>query len=262
VHGYAARESERLLDQAAALTELLHGDTVYPAGSAVLEVGCGVGAQTAILARRHPGVRLCSVDLDVDSLRRCRQRLAGAGLPPVPLAQADLFALPFAAGTFDHVFVCFVLEHLSDPHGALRRLRELLRPGGTLTAIEGDHGSAYFHPGSAPARRAIQCLIELQARAGGDALIGRRLYPLVASAGFDRVVVRPCVVYADGGHPLLAQGFTRSTFAAMVEGVGEQVLAAGLIDPSSWRQGVADLYRAAEPDGTFSYTFFKAVATR
>ena len=43
--------------------------------------------------------------------------------------------------------------------------------------IEGDHGSAYFHPDSAAARAAIACQVELQARAGGDALIGRQLYP-------------------------------------------------------------------------------------
>ena len=38
----------------------------------------------------------------------------------------------------------------------------LLRPGGTITVIEGDHGSAYFHPESAAADAAIQCQVELQ----------------------------------------------------------------------------------------------------
>ena len=46
VHGYGAREGERLLDQANALSSLLHHDTRYPPGSRVLEAGCGVGAQT------------------------------------------------------------------------------------------------------------------------------------------------------------------------------------------------------------------------
>ena len=43
VHGYDARERQRLLDQAASLVELLHHDTRYPTGSRVLEAGCGVG---------------------------------------------------------------------------------------------------------------------------------------------------------------------------------------------------------------------------
>ena len=55
VHGYSARESERLADQAQTLTELLHHDTHYPAGSRVLEVGCGIGAQTADPRTEQPG---------------------------------------------------------------------------------------------------------------------------------------------------------------------------------------------------------------
>ncbi|MFN2126396.1 MAG: SAM-dependent methyltransferase, partial [Anaerolineales bacterium] len=37
-------------DQASTLVELLHSDTFYPAGTKVLEVGCGTGAQTITLA--------------------------------------------------------------------------------------------------------------------------------------------------------------------------------------------------------------------
>ena len=51
VHGYSERESIRLDDQAATLEELLHSDTKYPAGDSVLEAGCGIGAQTVILAK-------------------------------------------------------------------------------------------------------------------------------------------------------------------------------------------------------------------
>lgn len=61
VHGYSERESERLADQAETLTKLLHHDTHYPAGSRVLEAGCGIGAQTGILARNSPG---CTDNID------------------------------------------------------------------------------------------------------------------------------------------------------------------------------------------------------
>ncbi len=70
--------------------------------------------------------------------------------------------------------------HLAEPGRALARLHRLLRPGGTVTVIEGDHGSAFFHPGIAFARATIDCLVRLQAGAGGDALIGRRLHPLAS----------------------------------------------------------------------------------
>jgi SAM-dependent methyltransferase len=262
VHGYSAGESTRLIDQATTLTELLHGDTRYPPGSRVLEAGCGVGAQTVILAAQSPGTGFTSIDISEESLAEAERRVQAAGFANVTFQQADIFALPFPPAHFDHVFVCFVLEHLSNPAGALDSLRRVLKSGGSITVIEGDHGSAYFYPDSADARRAIQCLVDLQQQAGGDALIGRRLYPLLVQAGYRDVSVSPRMVYADASRPALVDGFTRKTFTAMVEGVGRQAVDEGLIDAARWTAGIRDLYRTAEADGTFCYTFFKAVGSR
>jgi ubiquinone/menaquinone biosynthesis C-methylase UbiE len=262
VHGYSPRETVRLGDQAQTLADLLHGDEEYPAGALVLEAGCGTGAQTVILARKNPAARFVSADIAPDSLELARQAVQRAGLANVRFEQADLFRLPFPDAMFDAVFVCFVLEHLSAPLQALAELSRALRPGGIITVIEGDHGSAYFHPESALARKAIQCLIDLQQQAGGDALIGRRLYPLLCRAGFTQVRVTPRVVYADASRPEMVEGFTRNTFNAMVEGIAHEVLRKGMMDAPSWQQGIADLHRTAGPDGVFNYTFFKARGLR
>jgi ubiquinone/menaquinone biosynthesis C-methylase UbiE len=262
VHGYHQRENQRLQDQAGTLVELLHADTAYPRGSRVLEAGCGVGAQTVTLAERSPGAMIISVDVSAESLAGAQRRVELAGLTNVQLQQADIFALPFGAESFDHIFVCFVLEHLSQPVEALTILKGLLRPGGTMTVIEGDHGSAYFHPNSVAAQAAIQCQVQLQAEAGGNALIGRQVYPLMVEAGFDAVRVSPRMVYVDSSRPELVDGFTRKTFTAMIEGVRESSLAAGLIEPSTFDAGVRDLYRTAEADGVFCYTFFKGVGEK
>ena len=262
VHGYQPRENARLQDQAGTLVDLLHADTAYPAGSTVLEAGCGVGAQTTTLARRSPDARFTSVDVSAESLAEARRRVDAAGLANVEFLQADIFDLPVAAGSFDHVFVCFVLEHLSRPVAALAGLGGLLKPGGTITVIEGDHGSAYFHPDSPAAHAAIQCQIELQRAAGGDALIGRRVYPLMVGAGLAEVSVSPRMVYVDSSRPDLVEGFTRRTFTAMIEGVRETAIAAGLIESSRFDAGVAALHRTTEADGVFCYTFFKGVGRR
>jgi SAM-dependent methyltransferase len=258
VHGYSEREAERLGDQARTLTALLHNDTRYPAGSRVLEAGCGTGAQTLILAKNSPDAEITSVDISPDSIRRAEARVRAEGITNVTFQTGDLFSLPFAPKSFDHVFVCFVLEHLADPGQVLHVLRSLIRPGGTITVIEGDHGSAYYHPDSAEANKAIRCLIRLQREAGGNALIGRELYPLLVSAGYADVQVSPRMVYVDASRPALVDGFTRQTFTAMVEGVRDTVLERGLMTESQWNQGISDLYRTCEPDGVFCYTFFKA----
>src|SRR3984893_11046521 len=262
VHGYDSRENGRLQDQAGTLVDLLHSDTSYPAGSSVLKAGCGVGAQTLTLARNSPDARITSIDISEASLAEARRRAEASGVTNVQFRQADIFALPFEPGSFDHVFVCFVLEHLQRPMDALESLKALLIPGGTITVIEGDHGSAYFHPNSEAAHRAIQGQVDLQRAAGGNAMIGRELYPLLTGAGFDAVRVSPRMVYVDSSRPELVDGFTRKTFTAMIEGVRESAVGAGLVEPALFDRGIRDLYRTAEPDGVFCYTFFKGVGRR
>ena len=262
VHGYHPRENARLHDQAATLVDLLHCDTAYPSGSTVLEARCGVGAQTVTLARQSPDARFTSIDVSAESIAEAKLRIDHAGLANVEFRQADIFALPWGRESFDHVFVCFVLEHLSRPVEALALLNTLLKPSGTITVIEGDHGSTYFHPESPAARAAIQCQATLQEQAGGNALIGRQLYPLMTAAGVEEVRVSPRMVYVDSSRPDLVDGFTRKTFTAMIEGIREAALSAGHIDPASFDAGVRDLHRTAEADGVFCYTFFKGVGAK
>ncbi|MFZ0216721.1 MAG: methyltransferase domain-containing protein [Candidatus Dormiibacterota bacterium] len=260
VHGYGAREYERLHDQASTLVDLLHHDTAYPTGSRVLEVGCGVGAQTVTLGLRSPGARFVAIDVSGESLAEAQRRCGRTGVRNVEFGSADIFDLPFEVESFDHVFICFVLEHLRRPVPALAAVKRMLRPGGTITVIEGDHGSAYFHPDNPDARAAIQCQVRLQRDAGGDALIGRQVYPLLVEAGFVGVRVSPRMVYVDASRPDLVDGFTKKTFTAMIEGVRHPAVAAGLIEADRFDAGVAALHRTTERDGVFCYTFVKGVA--
>jgi ubiquinone/menaquinone biosynthesis C-methylase UbiE len=259
VHGYDRRANTCFQDQAEALVELLHSDTRYPEGSLVLEAGCGVGAQTVTLARNSPGARIVSIDISAQSLAAARAKVGAAN---VRFQQADVFRLPFARETFDHVFVCFLLEHLPRPLEVLARLKEVLKPGGSMTLIEGDHGSTYFHPDSEAAYAAIRCQVELQRAAGGNANIGRELYPLLVQAGFEGVRVSPRMVYVDSSRPQLVEGFTRKTFTAMIEGVRSRAIGAKMISPERFDEGIRALYRTAEEDGVFCYTFFKGYATK
>ena len=262
VHGYRPRELERLHDQAGTLINVLHRDTHYPAGSQVLEAGCGVGAQTVTLARRSPEAHFTSIDIAPDSLEAAKAATKAAGLTNVRFEEADVFDLPFPENAFDHIFICFLLEHLPSPVAALTTLMGQLKTGGSMTVIEGDHGSTYFHPDSEAAHDAIKCQVELQRLGGGNALIGRELYPLMVEAGLERVHVSPRMVYVDGSRPDLIEGFTRRTFIAMIEGVREPAIKAGLIEPEDFDAGIRGLQRTTEDDGVFCYTFFKGIGEK
>ena len=261
IHGRSDRESIRLHDQASGLGFLLHEGTRYLPGSTVLEAGCGVGAQTILLAGNSPHAQFVSVDISPDSLAKAQDRVSGAGYTNVTFRQADICSLPFPAETFDHVFVCFTLEHIPDPLVALDTLRKVLRPGGTITVIEGDHGSAIFYPGTPAAHHVINCLVTLQRQAGGNALIGRELEHLLADSGFIDIHISPRQTYASQNIPRSSEA-VKKIFIAMIEGVREQAIEGGLADPDAWDRGIRDLYRTTEQNGMFCYTFFKATGRK
>ena len=262
VHGYDTKENNRLEDQATTLVDYLHCDTKYIAGEKVLEAGCGVGAQTVTLAQNSPDAHFTSIDISHDSINEAKDKVSKLGIKNVTLEQGDIFNLKFKDEAFDHIFICFVLEHLSDPAKALSHLLKFLKPNGTITVIEGDHGSAFFYPDSEDARKAINTQVILQNKAGGNANIGRALYPILNSTALKEIQVSPRMIYVDGSKPELIEGFTKATFIAMIEGIREPAVKAGIIDQSTFDKGIHDLYKTANENGVFSYTFFKGIARK
>ncbi|MEL6811106.1 MAG: methyltransferase domain-containing protein [Bacteroidota bacterium] len=262
IHGYSHEESKRLEDQANSIAEILHYDTIWPEGTLVLEVGCGVGAQTRTIAGKNPDCQFISTDISESSLQKARETINSCGLHNVRVETADVYQLPYGDHYFDHVFVCFVLEHLSKPMDALNELQRVLKPKGSLTVIEGDHGSTFFYPDSEAARKTVCAQISLQAESGGNANIGRALYPMLSSSGFKEVTVSPRQVYVDDSRPELLEGFIKNTFTAMIKGISSEVVSKKIMNPNIFQKGVADLYKTAEGGGTFSYTFFKGTGIK
>jgi SAM-dependent methyltransferase len=215
------------------------------------------------LARRSPQTEFISIDISPDSLERARALIEGEGITNVRFQQADIMGLPFEDESFDHVFVCFVLEHLGDPPEALVEMRRVLKRGGSITVIEGDHGSCFWHPETAESRRAWQAMIRVQQEMGHDPLVGRRLHPLLTQAGFDIDGIVPLSAYADASRPELLDGGINRILAPMMETAREEALRMGLIDRATWEQGIADMHRAATPpDGSVFYTWFRATAVK
>jgi SAM-dependent methyltransferase len=206
--------------------------------------------------------RLLPCKILVQILYQAKQLADSMGIKNVQFQQADIFHLPFEDESFDHIFVCFVLEHLADYKHALIELKRVLKTKGSLMVIEGDHGSAYFYPDCQEAKMAIQCQIELQKMHGGNANIGRKLYPILKGAGFKNVRVTPRMVYADNSRPEMVEGFTRNTFTAMIEGVKTEAIDNKLINENNFDLGIAGLYRTAEEDGVFCYSFFKGTGVK
>jgi len=118
------------VDQATTLSGLLHHDTRFPDGARVLEVGCGIGAQTTIIAAAHPGARIVSVE-NRSRLAATGPRTRRAAAPRErPLRERRSLPAAISGRLLRSVFVCFVLEHVSQPLEALAQVRRVLKPGG------------------------------------------------------------------------------------------------------------------------------------
>ena len=263
VHGYSERETQRLYEQADILEDILHTGTAYPAGARVLEAGCGVGGQTRFLVKRSPDALFTCVDISERSLATAQRLKAQAEFRHVFFQREDIQRLGFANQSFDHVFVCFVLEHLDDPVGALVELKRVLAPGGTITVIEGDHGSCFWHPETPASLAAWNGLITAQRKIGHDPNIGRRLTPLLTQAGYEVQSCQPAWLYADRLKPTLRDGMVDHIIVPMVQSAEPQILTDHLVPKDVYEQGIRDLSRVDVVDeGTFFYTWFKAVAKK
>src|SRR5262249_19390508 len=126
VHGYERREQDRLLAQAEHWREelILDGTMLQP-GTRLLEIGCGVGAVLGVLGEAFPRISLAGVDIEERQVLAAREHLAGLGLS-ADLRRADALALPYGDASFDHVWMMWFLEHVSDPVAALREARPAL----------------------------------------------------------------------------------------------------------------------------------------
>jgi ubiquinone/menaquinone biosynthesis C-methylase UbiE len=259
IHRYSAREKLRLVEQSGILEKILHEDTHYEPCSTVLEAGCGVGAQTVILAKRNPDSFITSIDISKESIEQAKNIVKAENIHNVRFLEGDIMNLSFSENSFDHIFLCFVLEHLNQPQEALNNLKRFLKPGGTLTVIEGNHDACIWYPHTDASAKTWRAMIKAQQLLGHDPNIGLRLNPLLAHAGYKVEWVEPRWVYTDSNNPKLMDGVINKIIVPMALTAKEKALNLKLIEPATWEQGISDLEKVANlKDGTFFYTWFKA----
>lgn len=181
----------------AGANELYHEylrDTIIPdaGGVSALEVGCGKGMWTSVLCERYDKVDI--VDASETLLNVIKQQNAPKrAVVTIHHALIEDFEPP-SGQTWQHVYMTFILEHLQDPVGVLRKLRPLLSPGGELVITVPNACS--LHREVAVRMGLIGSVYELSAN---DRSLGhrrvysmRRLVALVSRAGY-RVVEKRCV---------------------------------------------------------------------
>lgn len=107
----------------------------------VLELGCGTGNLSVMLAESFPQAQFCFVDLSSESLDVLRQRL-GASVD-YQLNVHDIRHLDFAAGSFDWITSSIAIHHLTsvEKRALFQRAQRWLRPGGIFSFADQFRGA-------------------------------------------------------------------------------------------------------------------------
>jgi SAM-dependent methyltransferase len=176
-------------------------------GTALLDLGCGPGTITAGLAAAVAPGTATGVDLYPGS---------SDDVPGVTFVTADVYELPFEDASFDAIFSCCVLQHLSDPAAALREARRVARPGAVIGVVDADWGGQLMYPNDPRLDRALEVASAL--RPNTSPYVGRQLRALLAEAGFvrcegsARVVVDATDEQAQGVGEFSAGGYENDAF--------------------------------------------------
>jgi SAM-dependent methyltransferase len=103
-------------------------------GMRALDVGCGPGALTAVLAKRLGPACVSAADPSEPFVEACRSRVPG-----VDVVVAGAEALPFPDGTFDATFSQLVVNFMRDPAAGVREMSRVTRPGGIVASCVWDY---------------------------------------------------------------------------------------------------------------------------
>ena len=108
-----------------------------PAGSTILDLGCGSGTDSLIAAAKTgPGGRVYGVDFSPSMVSHARARASEAGAANVEFRESEGQHIPFADGTFDVAMVNGIFNLNPDRAGLFQELARVIRPGGVLYGAE------------------------------------------------------------------------------------------------------------------------------
>jgi len=264
IHSFTPQEQQRLVDQAEFLVPWLHRHVDYTGCARVLEVGCGVGAQLRVLARRFPATRFTGLDAAPEQLERARILLAeplAAGR--AELAQGSAYELPFPSASFDGAFFCWVFEHLEQPAVALREAARVLQPGGVLYASEVFNAGVFCDPPRAALAEYWRAFNQLQREFGGHPDIGLRLANLAVEAGLREVELRDIAPHLDGRLAPAERRDMADYFCAIFSSGAAELVRHGRVTEDLVAAMQRDFVAIAdEPDAIMVYTAFQLRARK
>lgn len=262
VHGFSEAEQERLYRQARFLEHRVHDRLPFRRAKKLLEVGCGVGAQSEILLRHFPDLSITGVDASVDNATRAQRHL-----DQLPWTEgrfqgiaADASSLEFPAATFDAAFLCWILEHVADPMLVLSETRRVLKPGAPIVVSEVQNASFFLEPYSPQTMAYWMAFNDRQVEIGGDPFVGAKLGNLMQAVGYRDVTTEVRTIHLDNRSPGERAEFIEYWTELLLSGA-PGLQEAGKVSVDVVEGMTRELHAVAHnPNAVFFYSFVQARA--
>lgn len=263
LHGYNAEEQDRLKRQASFAEHTVYRNIDLSEVSQLLEVGCGVGAQSAIILRRFPNLQLTGIDLNTKQLEAAKNYLATMPYTSgrYKIQEMDAENMSFSANQFDGAFLCWILEHVKDPARILNEVRRVVRPGGVIYITEVMNSSFFLDPYSPNLWKYWMAFNDYQYDGAGDPFVGAKLGNLLISVGFQRVHTEVITWHLDNRHPEKRRKMIAYWSELLMSAV-DQLISSGYTTQEIADAALAELQNVQKnPNAVFMYSFMQAKAT-
>ncbi|TND09861.1 MAG: methylase involved in ubiquinone/menaquinone biosynthesi [Bacteroidetes bacterium] len=263
LHGFTSGEQERLYRQARFLENIVYSEIDLSGVKQLLEVGCGVGAQSQILLRRFPDLFLTSIDFSDVQLQAARKNLDQNPVAAnrFELLQMDAQDMPLPSkGKFDGAFLCWVLEHVPDPKKVLSEVRRVLQPGSTVYVTEVLNATFFIEPYSPSVLQYWMRFNDLQYDMGGDPFIGAKLGNLLLSLGYVNIRTQVKTFFLDNRQPAKRAEMIDYWSELMLSGA-PNLLEAGYVTEETVTKVREEMHRCSkDPNAVFFYSLVQASA--
>jgi ubiquinone/menaquinone biosynthesis C-methylase UbiE len=232
-----------------AMWEAYLSEIDFPPAAKVLEIGCGTGAVSRILAQ-WPGVAQV-LGVDPSPVFIAKARTLAQGIPHLSFKESDGRSLALDAGSFDVVVVHQALSHVPQPAQLLAEAFRVLQPGGWLAVFDGDYATATVATGE---RDPLEiCAHAFRMNFVHDPWIVRRLPQLIEAAGFE---VKPMRSH---GYVEASEGAYMLTW---VDRGADVLLQAGRIGQETAEALKAEARRRSAAKAWFGHIAFASVVGR
>jgi ubiquinone/menaquinone biosynthesis C-methylase UbiE len=260
VHGFTREEQDRLKRQARFLEHRVHDRLPFWKCRRLLEVGCGVGAQTEILLRHFPEIHATGIDRSQTNLERAADNLATCAWAKgrYELLRADATHLDFGSDEFEAAFVCWFLEHVDDPMRVLSEVRRVLRQGSPIVLTEVLNATFFLDPYSPHTMAYWLAFNDQQLELGGDPFIGAKLGNLLLAVGYRDITTKVRNIHLDNRAPGERAEFLAFWTELLLSGA-PGLVEAGKVAAETVEGMKEELGRVAhDPNAVFFYSFIQA----